>query len=501
MRVIVFVLLMLLPATAHAKWLEASSEHFVIYADDSDKDIRRFADQLERYHAAMAYVTGSKLPAPSPSNRVTIYVVNSDRDVRKLHDGNDRYVKGFYLPRAGGSLAVVPRVNAASGVAEWSMIVLLHEYAHHFVISTSSFPLPRWLSEGTAEFFASASFERDGSVWIGRAAQHRAGEIFYSQDVDSEELLDPDAYDNHARKHYDAYYGKSWLLYHYLTFDEERKGQLTEYIDALASGKTSREAALAAFGDFKTLDKDLAAYLRKRRMLALRLQPEMLTVGPISVRELTEGEAAMMPVRVRSRVGVTEEQAAELVVEARAIAARYPKDPAVLAALAEAEFDSGNHQAAVNAADAALSLDPKSVNAYVQKGYALFELATDAADSDAAYKKAREPFLDLNQIENDHPIPLIYYYRSFIEMGLEPTRNAKDGLEWAAKLAPFDLGLRMNVAQMLIRDGNYRAARLHLVPIAYNPHGGSAAESARAILASIEDLADRTGSKGEPPGG
>lgn len=499
MRVLILLLLLLFPAAAHAEWLEASSEHFFIYANDSDKDIRRFADQLERYHSAISYVTGTRLPAPSPSNRVTIYVVRSDSEVRKLHEGNDKFVSGFYVPRAGASLAVVPRVNAASGVAELSMIVLLHEYAHHFTYSTSRFPIPRWLSEGSAEFFASASFERDGTVWVGRPALHRAMEIHYADNVTAEELLDPDKYDNTARKHYDAFYGKSWLLYHYLTFDPDRKGQLGAYVMALVAGKTSREAALEVFGDFKALDKDLSAYLRKRRILAFNLKPELLTVGPISVRRLSAGEAAMMPVRVRSRVGVTEEQAAELAVDARAIAAQYPDDAAVLAALAEAEFDSDNHQSAIAAADAALAIDPNKVNAYVQKGLALFEMAADEADSEAAYSKARQPFLALNALENDHPLPLIYYYRSFIEMGRRPTKNAREGLEWAAELAPFDLGLRMNVAQMQLSEGRYEDARRHLAPIAYNPHGGGAAEAAKALLASIEGKPEGTPFAWQPP--
>jgi hypothetical protein len=177
MRFMILVCLLLLPSAAHAEWLEASSEHFVVYANDSDRDIRRFSDQLERYHAAMAFVSNVELDKPSPSNRVNVYVVKNDKAVRELDGSNRKFLSGFYIPRAGASLAIVPQVQASSGTAEWSMIVLLHEYAHHFIISTSSFPLPRWLSEGAAEFFASASFERDGSVGIGRAAIHRAAEI------------------------------------------------------------------------------------------------------------------------------------------------------------------------------------------------------------------------------------------------------------------------------------------------------------------------------------
>lgn len=492
MRVVAFVWLLLAAAATHAEWLEASSQHFVIYANDSERDIRRFSDQLERYHAAMALVTGTKVPAPSPSNRVTIHVVWNTSEVRELHKGDDRFVSGFYVPRAGGSLAVVPRVQSASGVAEWSMVVLLHEYAHHFVISGSSLPLPRWLSEGSAEFFASASFESDGSVSLGRPAVHRAGELFYGDDVTAEELLDPDTYDNRARKRHDAFYGKSWLLYHYLIFDPERKGQLGTYINALATGKTSRAAALESFGDFKALDKGLAAYLRKRRMNAYRFKPEFLPISPVSVRRLSAGEAAMMPVRTRSRVGVTPEQAAELVVEARAVAARHPGDAAVLAALAEAELDAGHREAAVTAADAALVIDPRRVDAHVQKGLALFALAEDAADSQAAYMKARQAFLELNKLEPDHPLPLIYNYRAFIAMGREPSENAKDGLEWASRLAPFDLSLRMEVARMQMRERRYRAARLSLASVAYNPHGGSGAEAAKALLQSIDGKPDGT---------
>ncbi|MFD2134942.1 hypothetical protein ACFSLT_06325 [Novosphingobium resinovorum] len=100
---------------AQAAWTEASSEHFVIYANDSDKDITRFAQQLERYHAGMAYVLGSKVAKPSPSNRVTVYVVKNTREVRELHGGDNKFVGGFYVPRAGARWRSCPPCRAAAG--------------------------------------------------------------------------------------------------------------------------------------------------------------------------------------------------------------------------------------------------------------------------------------------------------------------------------------------------------------------------------------------------
>lgn len=479
---------------ARAEWMRASSPHFVVYADDSERDIRLFSDRLERYHAAMAAVTGTQGPDPSPSNRVTVYVVDSARDVRELAGAKkNSFLQGFYVPRAGGSLAIVPKIQgAAATMPEWSMIILLHEYAHHFMISASSLAMPRWVSEGGAEFFASASFEKDGSVWLGRPANHRAGELLFARDVRALDLLDPASYEKHKGKGYDAFYGKSWLLYHYLTFDTARKGQLNGYLTAIAKGKSSREAGQEIFGDVDKLESELDRYLRKPRMSALKLQPAMLKTGAVETRRLTPGEAAMMPLLIQSKRGVDDKLAAALLVEVRAVAARFPQDGAVQAALAEAEHDAGHDDEAIAAADTAIRIDPAQTNAYVQKGLALFRKA-EAGTDPAAFKTARAPFLTLNKMEPDHPLPLIYFYRSFLEQGRTPTDNAVHGLERAVELAPFDLGLRMNLAQQMLRDGRGRLARQMLMPVAYNPHGGSMAQVAQKMIDRIEHEPDWKG--------
>ena len=156
--------------SAQAKWYEASSEHFVIYADQREKDVRRFAENLERYHAALVYMRkfGDK-PPPSKSNRVTIFVTDSRRDISKLAGDKGGFVAGFYVPRAGGSVAFTPPVkNTSSKIPNFSQVVLLHEYAHHYMISNLSVALPRWYTEGFAEFFGTTTFSKDGSVGLGK---------------------------------------------------------------------------------------------------------------------------------------------------------------------------------------------------------------------------------------------------------------------------------------------------------------------------------------------
>jgi tetratricopeptide (TPR) repeat protein len=484
---LLWVLLVLAaPANAAPKWLEASSDHFVIYSDQKESDIREFSDRLERYHNAVKAGLRLTDTKPSPSNRVTIYVVHTEGQVQKLAQDNTRLVAGFYIPRAGGSVAFIPRVDTASKEASWSEIILLHEYAHHLMYSVSARAYPLWYSEGFAEFYATSKFEKDGSVGLGLPAMHRAGDLFYATNVPIERLVDTAAYLSGKKKGYDAFYGRSWLLFHYLHFSQTRKGQLGDYLKKLDSGMTEIEAAKAAFGDLKTLDKELDDYLMQSRMYYRKISGAGLQPGPITVTALSEGASAMMPIRIQSKRGVDTEMAVKLLPDARAIAVKYPADPFVLSALAEAEFDAGNDKQAIAASDQALAIDQTQINAYLQKGYAMARMAKDADDKDTAWKNVRRQFVKINKIENDHPIPLIQYYQSFREQGIEPPELAIKGLSWALELSPFDGDLRWMVANEEMAAHKYADAVITLGPLAYNPHKSEFSDQALTLLKQAE---------------
>ena len=194
----------------------------------------------------------------------------------------------------------------------------------------------------------------------------------------------------------------------------------------------------------------------------------------------------MMPVILESKRGVDTEMAKALLPKAQAIAAKYPSDPAVMAALAEAEHDAGNFATAVVAADKALAGSPALVNAHVQKIYALSGIAEDAEDTDAAWKQVRKAVTALNKVETDHPVPLIYYYRSLQGSGKDITEIAVHGLERALQLAPYDQAVRWQVVQQMIDDESYPYAYRTLMPLANDPHNRSEQNPAIALLAEIK---------------
>lgn len=284
----------------------------------------------------------------------------------------------------------------------------------------------------------------------------------------------------------EALYGRGWLLTHYLTFEPKRSKQLLRYLELLDAGRPAGEAATTAFGDLKVLDKELDAYVRRRKLNYLQIPAAALPITPVTLRALRPGEAAFMPLRMRSVRGVDPKTALALVTPARRAAAAHPRDAAVQGWLAEVEFDADNLAQAEAAADRALVADPKDGNALIYKGRIKIAQAVAAKSTDkAVWREARKHFVDASRADTEDAEPKLLYFASFAAEGAPPTRNAIEALVFAQRLVPQDAGLRMQVVRQHLVDGKVEDARRLLGPVAYNPHGGAGRDAAAQIMAKL----------------
>ena len=484
-RVLAFVAALLSFSTvARAEWYEASSEHFVVLADDRPESITRFANELEKFERTMrVFYPNARPAATGPANRVTVFVLSGSVSVEKLT--NDKFTRGFYIPRAGANVAFVPRVSGQSEAYEMSgAIVLRHEYAHHFMFTSLPAAFPLWFSEGFAEYWSTVRFERDGSALIGVAPQHRGYGLLSGNPLPVAQLLTLTSSKLSDEKR-EAIYGRGWLLTHYLMSDPERQKQLGAYIAAMNRGEPLEKAALA-FGDSKELGKALDKYLRRSSLTARRIPASALETAPVTLRKLTPGEVATMAVRVRSRAGVDPEEAKQVVLDARKAAAPYPSDPGVQEALAEAEYDAGHYALALAAADRAIAAAPKRTEALLYRAMAKFALAEAGAGKEEDWADVRRAIVAANKADPEDPRALVLFYRSYFAAGDPPTENAKLGLVKAYDVALYDLGLRMNAATMFLNDGNREEAREALRLVAFHPHAGEMGAQARTMIAAID---------------
>lgn len=451
-------------APAQAEWLEAKSENFIVIGDMSEADLRKRTEQLEQYHGMLAYLLNAKKSAP-----VTIYLVSGLSDVQETLGGEGSGVAGYYSPSAQRAFAVSPeRFNYDRVIEDWNpRVVLLHEYAHHMLLSNVEMFMPGWAQEGLAEMFATAKLEDDGSVVIGDKPDSRADAILGMSRWSVRRMLDSDLKPPKDREENIEKYARGWALAHYLWMSGERPDQYGEFIAELNRTADPVASGEKVFGDLDKLDRELDRYIRLHRFKLSRFSPELIgTPGAIAVRPMTEAEEAMLRYRIAVSVRTNEDLGKPVADRARPVAARYPDDVHVQAWMAEIEYDAENYDASLAAAERALAKDPDNVMALLYKGRVLMHRAVEAGDQ-AAAREARSWFLRANKLDPEYALPFRLYYDSFWAMGQTPPKGAVDGLLNATVLVPQDPELRIRGALELLREGNLRQARSMLAPAAF----------------------------------
>ena len=481
---ITFLAATALASPVSAAWYVAQSKHFIIYADDTPKHLEEFASQLERFDQAVRYATRLDDPEIGNGNRLTVFVVPTEKDVRSLIGDKTGFFAGFYTGRVAGSLAYVPKRMDDEDPDQNA--IFFHEYTHHLMHQDLQHPYPEWYSEGFAEFFSSPSFDRDGSVWLGRIVRGRAYGLLEGPQFPFESLL-AGLQSGMTKEQLDVYYGRSWLLAHYLLLDAKRQGQLSAYVTALSNGSSSVDAAHQVFGDFRQLDRELDAY-KLRPLMKFKVPASAIHLQPISVTPLSAGGTQVVMARGKIKYGTKPPETDALAGQVGAVEARFPGDELVETTLAEAELDADHPQAARDAADRALRTNPQSTEAMIFKGRATADLA-DAAEGaarHAMFEQARASLIAANKLDTEDPEPLYEFYRTFLREGVRPTPNAIAALHYASDLAPQDLGVRMNSAIAYLNEGKPKEARATLTVVAYSPHVAEMGELAKRMIAAID---------------
>lgn len=469
--------------TAHAAWNEAISKHFHVYADESPDDIRAFATKLERFDAAVREARGKPDVEGGAATQVSVYVLRDVSAIQDLYGAGG--VAGFYIPKATGSVAFVPQRGRNGQFSLTADNVFFHEYTHHLMLQDMDRPLPTWLVEGFAEFFASPIFNPDGSVTIGAPPKYRA-EALYDQGLGGlplNKMLSGD-YLYLTMLEFETLYGRGWLLTHLLSFDQRRRGQLTSYLNEIARGTPPLQAAQTAFGDLKVLDKELYDYFKADKFTVATIPANKLRIPPIEVKPLSPAMAAMMDAHIRFARGGDKMAASSIANRASAAVQRYPGDSRATALLAEMEVAAKDYPGAMAAADAALKVDPNSGSALMAKGTALMEMAK-ANPATADWATIRSYFSRANRIDTEDAEPLILFYRTYAAQGARPTANALDGLRYALDLAPQDSKLRLEVVGDLLKENHVDEARDALTSLAYSPHAGKAHDTVRRLYDAL----------------
>ena len=481
-RLAALLLALMAPSSAWAEWREAETPHFRIFSEGGDARLLRFAERLEMLDTLLRKATGT--PADLPPTKVRIILFDNVEQVQQAFRRKGKPISGFYTVNMHGPMAVAPRRDGDESILSLPEIILFHEYAHHFLLQYAPGSYPAWYTEGFAEIASTAATMPGGKMAWGKPAEVRQYSLTTSRWVPVRTLLSQ----TYSSFPADAdFYGQSWLLAHYLTFSQERAGQLRRYLGLLAAGRPHGDAAVEAFGDLDVLNNEVRQYLSNGSFPYRAVPIEPPARSSFTLRTLGPGEAALMRETAAFRDDVKEEDRASWLAGFRSKAARFPTDPYVLRMLADAEYAAEDYAAARATADRLLAVAPDDVRGLTRKGMVLLREAEDLEDAERTRKveEARKLILAANKKDPDDPYALVAYYESFRISGERAPAVAVEGLRQAVGTIPQDFRPRMLLATQLANEGKLAEAVHFLGPIAYDPHPS---EGQAAALALVQQL-------------
>jgi Flp pilus assembly protein TadD len=457
-------------------WQTVTTRGVRILADASPEELDAIAQDLSNFHAAFSYLIGREITSPGPT---TIALIRDPRLAGEIGLGGG--AAGFAWTTFDGGFACVLRTQNRTE----TRITLLHEYTHLLLSRHRSAPIPRWYTEGLADYFSTVTF-RDGALVVGAlpanrldwlAQRHRPMALDLLFGGDRNETL-------RGKAIYD-FYATAWALTHYLLSSAKGRSQLSRFEQELAKGTPLDAARQAAFGrSFERLTEDLTAhvgYLARGVAAENVLDPRQVRITqPSPATPMRPGEVAgELGSLVLSLADSEESEQNRFASIARAyLEIALEEDIAnarVRAALARARALSGDASGAEEALASALREAPRDSHVLLDAGQ--IALAAGAAkDAEARFRSALA-------LDERSPAGWFGLGRALALAG--ESESARTALERARSLG-WSPALDLELGQLHLAAHRGVEARALLQPLASDPHGGSVAKRAAELLRELD---------------
>ena len=465
-------------APAHADWLKAESERFIVYSDGGEGKLREFVQELETFDRFLRLRMGLDVNE-TPPRKLPIYLVASRRGLTQVRPDLPENVAGFYMATDEDIFGIALRDQTVN--------TLKHEYAHHFMMQNFSYPYPGWFVEGFAEYFATVEIEKS-RILVGKYNENRAYWLQAASWMPMAELLSKRPLQRARNR--ETYYPLAWLLTHWFLGDPERQKALDAYLRDVGAGGDPVEAMQRATGlDPTELSRTLRRYMNGR----IPYQAVMVTYPPVPIMVTTLPRSAddLLLLNQRLKIGVPADKRAATAEEVRRAAVRHPDAPLALLALGHAELHFGDPAAAEAPLQRLLTLEPNNVEALQYLVRARLKAVEDAEtpeETDRLKGEARSLLHRAYRADNANYATLLLIAENRSGGEGYPNDNDVTVLEQAFALAPQLGQARLNLAHVLmIRDRNAEAVTL-LEPLVNDPHRPSA--GARALLLRAKGISE-----------
>ncbi len=280
--VVCFVSVFIFVGSAHAamtvaklerqNWVKVTTKNFSVVSDKRQKDVIELVESLERFRTAFELFFGIKLSDNIRPVKV-ILTGNTDMDGFLAGGSSSVFRKGYFVDSSIGNYAMVEDTDAISGNSTLTMsprAILFHEYTHYLTANLSRANLPRWFSEGFADFMSETQFPNDKTIKFGVPIQRHLRNIteWYENNnwVEAEDLFTTNNFSGHSMTRIWQTYAQGWLTVHYFMIDQERRPKLMRFLQLLVKGAPVDQAVASGFEmTYAELDAELKKYSRANK--------------------------------------------------------------------------------------------------------------------------------------------------------------------------------------------------------------------------------------------
>jgi predicted nucleic acid-binding protein len=479
------LLLSAAPAGA-AEWVRVETPNFIVYGEPGERRVREIADEFERFRDALARVIpGAGTPAAVPTVVVVFGSARSFEPYRPRFNGKPIKLGGYFF--ASDDMNIVALVDADR---DESLRTIFHEYVH-LVIDNVSQGMPLWLNEGLAEYYSTFQVEDSGRrALVGRAIPSHLQLLNERRLLTIPELLAVDSSslaDNEGERQ-SLFYAQSWALVHMLVSGATNGSSLlSQYAQLASDGMPSLDAWQQTFKD-QNITRQLESYVRQDVMKAViyRFSERIPQVKSYS-SGVSEGDVQAVQGDLLRRVAAPAETAARF-EKAIALLPRSARARALYALLLLDLPHGGDETPRARGLllEAATDTSDWLVQYHVATG--LTRIATTADERDplgiatarAALKRVLAARPDL---ANAHALGA----RLDAEEDDDVPRSL-DAIRRARNVSPGRSDYILLEAFILMRRGDYVAARQLLTPLTAPRYSPQVRDNAAAVVEQVTRL-------------
>ena len=467
---------------AHAEWLRAESDHFIVYGR-SERAVREYATQLEDFDSLLRRLHGRPKDEVI-TRKLPVYLLDDKAELLRVAPTQQK-AAGLYFSAPAETFVIAIREGVTDeNDQNRGDDVVLHEYVHHFMMRYYPSAYPAWLVEGYAEYYATVDLGSKrmivGGVNEGRAySLTQPGAWIPIQDVLSK---NPNTM---TKAEGASFYAEAWLLTHYIVSDPARYKLLKPYLDDARESRDAIGAWKRVYGDTPDeLRRKLFDYM-SRPIPGGALPRNVEGQARMAVTALPAGADALLLENLRMNLGVPDADRPAFVANVHKRAAKAPQDRFTQYVVARTEARYGDRPAGEAGLNVLLTADPKDEDALIALGESRMSAGkADAATRAAAYAEASRLFTRAFKLDPNNPGLLRDYANS---KQLEPqTQGLVNVRLKAVELAPETPIFRLEAAEALVKTNDLAIARAVLMPLARSPHSNGMVDAAQAMVKAID---------------